>query len=85
MNLFFIVFSREQYKSEYEIKLREELDSLGIKTNTELERIRTDTRDMHERENKSLREARDNALHEKDRAQNAEKEVTARYDQLLAE
>lgn len=67
------------------MKLREELDNIGLKTNTELDKIRTDTREMYERENKNLREVRDNALYEKDRARNAEKEVTSRYDQLLSE
>ena len=44
--------SREQYKSEYEVKLRDELEGISGKTSSELERIRTDTRLMYERENK---------------------------------
>ncbi|XP_031552419.1 progesterone-induced-blocking factor 1-like [Actinia tenebrosa] len=76
---------REQYKSEYEVKLKEELSNISMKTNAELEKIRNDTKEMYERENRSLREARDNALSEKERAKNAEREATARYDQLLPE
>lgn len=76
---------REQYKSEYEVKLKEELSSISMKTNAELEKIRNDTKEMYERENRSLREARDNALSEKERAKNAEREATAKYDQLLPE
>ncbi|KAK3708618.1 hypothetical protein QZH41_009379, partial [Actinostola sp. cb2023] len=79
------ITTREQYKSEYEMKLNEELNNIGFKTNTELDKIRNNTRDMYERENKSLKEARDNALIEKDRARHSEKEVTTRYDQLLSE
>lgn len=76
---------REQYKSEYEVKLKEELSNISTKTHAELEKIRNDTKEMYERENRSLREARDNALSEKERAKNAEREATAKYDQLLPE
>ena len=43
---------REQYKSEYEIRLKTELDDIKGKTSTELDRIRVYTKDMFERENR---------------------------------
>ncbi|KAG8586213.1 hypothetical protein GDO81_005298 [Engystomops pustulosus] len=38
---------------------------------------------MYERENRNLREAKDNAVSEKDRAVTAEREALAKYDQIL--
>ena len=43
---------REQYKSEYELRLKSELDDIKGKTSLELDRIRGDTKDMFERENR---------------------------------
>ena len=43
---------REQYKSEYELRLKTELDDIKGKTSTELDRIRVDTKEMFERENR---------------------------------
>ncbi|XP_032219897.2 progesterone-induced-blocking factor 1 isoform X1 [Nematostella vectensis] len=79
------ISTREQYKSEYEVKLKGELDQISLKTQNELEKIRSDTRDMYDRENRNLRESRDNAEAEKQRAVNSEKEITERHNQLLAE
>ena len=42
-------------------------------------------REMYERENRNLREARDMALSEKDRMQGTERETAAKYEQLLTE
>ena len=44
---------RDQYKSEYENKLREELEQIRIRTNAEIDRLRTTTKEMYERENRS--------------------------------
>ena len=44
--------SREKYKSEYEMKLRDELDVISTKTNTELDKIKNNTKEMYERENR---------------------------------
>jgi hypothetical protein len=44
--------SREKYKSEYEMKLRDELDVITTKTNTELDKIKNNTKEMYERENR---------------------------------
>ena len=43
---------REQYKSEYELRLKTEIDEMKEKTSTELDRIRVDTKEMFERENR---------------------------------
>ena len=79
------VTSREQYKSEYENKLREELEQIRVTTNSEIDRLRTSSREMYERENRNLREARDMAISEKERAQIAERETHAKYEQILQE
>lgn len=43
---------RDQYKTEYEDKLREELEQIRLKTNGEIDRLRTSTKEMYERENR---------------------------------
>ena len=50
--IFWVFFCREQYKSEYEMKLKGELDLITAKTNKELDGIRGDTKEMFERENR---------------------------------
>ena len=45
-------FHREQYKSEYENKLREELEQIRVRTNGEIDRLRTSSKEMYERENR---------------------------------
>ncbi|XP_053912919.1 progesterone-induced-blocking factor 1 isoform X4 [Cuculus canorus] len=77
------VASRDHYKSEYEKRLHEELEQLRLKTNQEIEQLRSTSKEMYERENRNLREARDNAVAEKERAVIAEKDALRKYDQLL--
>ncbi|XP_039570550.1 progesterone-induced-blocking factor 1 isoform X2 [Passer montanus] len=77
------VSSRDHYKAEYEKKLHEELEQIRLKTNQEIEQLRSTSKEMYERENRNLREARDNAVAEKERAVTAEKESLRKYDQLL--
>ncbi|KAA8583656.1 hypothetical protein FQN60_014864, partial [Etheostoma spectabile] len=77
------VASRDRYKSEYETKLRDELENIRLKTSQEIDNLQRTSREMYERENRNLREARDNAVLEKDRAVAAERETQSRYDQLL--
>ena len=43
---------RERYKSEYEMKLRDELDVITSKTSTELDKIKNNSKEMYERENR---------------------------------
>ena len=47
-----LLFFREQYKSEYENKLREELEQIRVRTNSEIDRLRTNSKEMYERENR---------------------------------
>ncbi|XP_037655914.1 progesterone-induced-blocking factor 1 [Choloepus didactylus] len=77
------VTSRDHYKTEYENKLRDELEQIRLKTNQEIDQLRSASREMYERENRNLREARDNAVAEKDRAVMAEKHALEKHDQLL--
>ncbi|XP_061485960.1 progesterone-induced-blocking factor 1 [Rhineura floridana] len=77
------VLSRDHYKTEYEKKLHDELEQLRQKTSQEIEQLRTATKEMYERENRNLREARDNAVTEKERAVVAEKDALGKYEQLL--
>ncbi|KAG8452256.1 hypothetical protein GDO86_004163 [Hymenochirus boettgeri] len=77
------VASRDHYKTEYENKLRDELEQIRLKTNQEIEQLRGASKEMYERENRNLREARDNAIAEKERAVVAEKNTQTKYDQLL--
>nr|XP_033803401.1 progesterone-induced-blocking factor 1 isoform X3 [Geotrypetes seraphini] len=77
------VTSRDQYKTEYENKLHDELEQIRLKTNQEIEQLRGASKEMYERENRNLREARDNAVAEKERAVLAEKDALGKYDQLL--
>ncbi|XP_066093150.1 progesterone-induced-blocking factor 1 isoform X2 [Saccopteryx bilineata] len=77
------VTSRDHYKTEYENKLSYELEQIKLKTNQEIDQLRSASREMYERENRNLREARDNALAEKDRAVMVEKDALEKYNQLL--
>ncbi|XP_066169481.1 progesterone-induced-blocking factor 1 isoform X1 [Sylvia atricapilla] len=77
------VASRDHHKAEYERRLHEELEQIRFKTNQEIEQLRSTSKEMYERENRNLREARDNAVAEKERAVTAEKDSLRKYDQLL--
>ncbi|KAM5181426.1 progesterone-induced-blocking factor 1 [Mantella aurantiaca] len=77
------VASRDHYKTEYENKLRDELEQIRLKTNHEIDQLRGASKEMYERENRNLREAKDNAIAEKERAVAAEREALAKYDQIL--
>ncbi|XP_068922882.1 progesterone-induced-blocking factor 1 isoform X2 [Petaurus breviceps papuanus] len=76
------VTSRDLYKTEYENKLRDELEQIKFRTNQEIEHLRSTSKEMYERENRNLREARDNALAEKERAIMAEKDALEKREQL---
>uniref|UniRef100_A0A3Q3DKF1 Progesterone immunomodulatory binding factor 1 n=1 Tax=Hippocampus comes TaxID=109280 RepID=A0A3Q3DKF1_HIPCM len=77
------VTSSDHHKSEYERKLRDELENIRLKTGQEIDNLQRTSREMYERENRNLREARDNAVLEKERAFAAERDTQSRYDQLL--
>ncbi|XP_068382655.1 progesterone-induced-blocking factor 1 isoform X3 [Eschrichtius robustus] len=46
------VTSRDHYKTEYENKLRDELEQIRLKTNQEIDQLRSASREMFERENR---------------------------------
>uniref|UniRef100_A0A8C9TDA1 Progesterone immunomodulatory binding factor 1 n=1 Tax=Scleropages formosus TaxID=113540 RepID=A0A8C9TDA1_SCLFO len=77
------VASRDHYKTEYENKLRDELEQIRLRTTHEIESLQRASKEMYERENRNLREARDNVVMEKDRAVAAEKEATDKYNHIL--
>ncbi|NXV03707.1 PIBF1 factor, partial [Cettia cetti] len=79
----FAIYYRDHHKAEYEKRLHEELEQIRLKTNQEIEQLRSTSKEMYERENRNLREARDNAVAEKERAVIAEKDSLRKYDQLL--
>uniref|UniRef100_A0AAY4F057 Progesterone-induced-blocking factor 1 n=1 Tax=Denticeps clupeoides TaxID=299321 RepID=A0AAY4F057_9TELE len=76
------VTSRDHYKTEYENKLRDELEHIRLKTGHEIENLQRTSKEMYERENRNLREARDNAILEKDHAMSTQRETQAKYEQL---
>ncbi|XP_014118253.1 PREDICTED: progesterone-induced-blocking factor 1 isoform X2 [Pseudopodoces humilis] len=46
------VASRDHYKAEYEKRLHEELEQIRLKTNQEIEQLRSTSKEMYERENR---------------------------------
>lgn len=79
------MFSRERYKREYEDRMRQEIDELSSKTNTELDRIKESMKEMYERENRSLLDSKNAAILEQERLGNSEKSIQAKYNELLGE
>ena len=61
------------------------MEVIRTRTNAEIDRLKSSTKEMYERENRSLREARDMAMSERDRALAAEKDATNRYESLMQE
>ena len=61
------------------------MEVIRTRTNAEVDRLKSSTKEMYERENRSLREARDMAMSERDRALAAEKDTTNRYEALMQE
>lgn len=70
---------------ECDHRLETELEGLRARTSLELEQLKVQMRELYEMESKVLREARDGAVSEKNRAMEAEKEVTEKYQSLLME
>ena len=46
------LYSRDSYKTEYENKLREELEQIRMRTNAEIDRLKSSSKEMYERENR---------------------------------
>ena len=76
---------REEQHLECDRRLESELEGLRARTGLEMEQLRTQTREVYERENRVLAESRDTAVGERDRAKAAEKEITDKYENLLKE
>jgi len=76
---------REHYKREYEERMKREIDEISSKTNVELDRIKDSMKEMYERENRSLTDAKNNALLEQERLNKNEKGLQAKYNELLGE
>lgn len=70
---------------ECDRRLESELDGLRARTAMEMDQLRTQTRDMYERENRMLGEAKAAAMSERDRARTAEKESSEKYENILKE
>ena len=86
--IFHLIFGplfSDAYKSEYESKLREELEQIRARTNSEIDRLKSSSKEMYERDNRSLREARDMAFVEKERALETERDALGKHEQLLQE
>ena len=58
--------SREEARTLYEQQLQREISKLKIQTEKELDKVRINSKEAYERENRTLREARDAAVLEKD-------------------
>ena len=54
--------SRDKNRSEYEDRLANDIHKIKEASSKELEEIRINSRDVYERENRGLREAREEAL-----------------------
>ena len=48
------LFFRDSYKTEYENKLKEELEQIRMRTNAEIDRLKSSSKEMYERENRSV-------------------------------
>ena len=53
INFFLKFHFRDQYKTEYENKLRDELDQIRRRTDNEIDNLKSSTKEMYERENRS--------------------------------
>jgi chromosome segregation ATPase len=77
--------ARDLYRSEYENRLVTELDELKSRTNKELEQIRTNAKELHEREIRQCIEAKEQALLDKEKHELNEKETSIKYEQAMSE
>lgn len=76
---------KDENRMQYEQRFEEELKKLQDNNSKELADIRGRSQDMWERENKLLREARDDTLRELDRVRVNEKELQHLYDAQVIE
>lgn len=76
---------REEKHVECDRRLESELESVKARTALEMDQLRTQTREMYERENRVLSDARAAAVAERDKAKAAAKELSEKYESLLKE
>ena len=76
------IYYRDQYKVQYEQQLQAELKQMSVSTQDEVEKLRATTKSMYEMEARTLRDSRDTAVTERDRAVAQEAELQSRYHQL---
>ncbi|CAF0964898.1 unnamed protein product [Rotaria sp. Silwood1] len=79
------ISTRDAYKTEYENKLAIELDQLRSKTTLEIDKLRESIKEMYERENRTFQHGRDEAITERDRHIQLERDLQRKYDELLNE
>jgi progesterone-induced-blocking factor 1 len=76
---------REEQHVQCDHRLESEIEAMRAHAAVEMDQLRSQTRDMYEREIKILSEARDHAMSERDRAKTAEKEATEKCESLMIE
>lgn len=79
------IFCREEQHVDCDRRLEAEMEGLRARTAVEIDQLKAQTRELYERENRMLSEARDNAVSERDSAKAAEKEANERYESLMME
>ncbi|XP_019852664.1 PREDICTED: progesterone-induced-blocking factor 1-like [Amphimedon queenslandica] len=77
-----MVKQRQEQKDDYESRLQHELESLRLRTNSEMDQLKAQTREMYERENQALRQARDSAFAERERAMEKQRELEEKYEHI---
>ena len=50
----YVCIIRDSYKTEYENKLKEELEQIRMRTNAEIDRLKSSSKEMYERENRCV-------------------------------
>ena len=77
--------SREEARSIYEQRLQDEIGRLRVQTERELDKVRVDSKEAYERENRTLREARDAAVFDKDHMTKQKNDAEKRCETLSNE
>ena len=80
-----IFLFRQEQKSDFETRLQQELESIRVKTNTEVDQLKIQTQEMYERERRVLVQARDNAYSDRERAVSKQNELEDKQELLLNE
>ena len=77
--------SREEARSIYEQRLQDEIGRLRVQTERELDKVRVDSKEAYERENRTLREARDAAVFDKGHMTKQKNDAEKRCEKLSNE